>query len=106
MFFGCLFLAPLFVAARAWADYSRLSPAGWGALLFRGLACSGLGYLFWYGTLERIEASRVASFLYLEPLVTLTAGVALLGEEIRATTVAGGLMLLLGVALVQRAPSS
>jgi drug/metabolite transporter (DMT)-like permease len=106
MFFGCLFLAPLFVAARAWADYSRLSPAGWGALLFLGFACSGLGYLFWYGALERIEASRVASFLYLEPLVTLAAAVVLLGEEVRATTVAGGLLLLLGVALVQRAPRS
>ncbi len=106
MFFGCLFLAPLFLAARAWEDYHRLSPGGWGALLFLGIACSGLGYLFWYGALERIEASRVASFLYLEPLVTLAAGVALLGEEVRVTTVVGGLLLLLGVALVQRASSS
>ena len=71
-------------------------------MLFLGIACSGLGYLFWYGALERIEASRVAAFLYLEPLVTLAAAVVMLGESVTLTTVAGGLLVLAGVALVQR----
>ena len=105
MFFGCLFLAPFFLAAGAWRDYGRLSSTGWGAVLFLGIACSGLGYLFWYGALERIEASRVAAFLYLEPLVTLSAAVALLGEPVLPTTLAGGVLLLVGVALVQRDPA-
>lgn len=104
MFFGCVFLAPFFLAARAWSDYARLSATGWAALLFLGIACSGLGYLFWYGALERIEASRVASFLYLEPLITLAAAVALLGETVGPTTIGGGLLLMAGVALVQHAP--
>jgi len=103
MLAGWLMLVPLFVASGAWAQYARLSAAGWAAVLFLGIACSGLGYLFWYGALERIEATRVASFLYLEPLVTLGAAVLLIGEHISATTVAGGLLLLAGVALVQRA---
>lgn len=105
MLFGWAMLAPLFLMASAWRDYGRLTPAGWGALLFLGLACSGLGYLFWYGALERIEASRVASFLYLEPLVTLTAAVLLLGEQVGVVTVVGGAVLLAGVWLVQRAPA-
>jgi drug/metabolite transporter (DMT)-like permease len=55
----------------------------------------------WYGALERVEASRVAALLYLEPLVTLAAAVALLGEPVGFTTVAGGLLVLGGVFLVQ-----
>ena len=103
MLAGWFLLVPPFALTGAWAQYAHLSATGWCALLFLGIACSGLGYLFWYGALERIEATRVASFLYLEPLVTLTAAVLLLGEHVSATTVIGGLLLLGGVALVQRA---
>jgi drug/metabolite transporter (DMT)-like permease len=102
MMVGGTILAVPFAAARAWTDYARLDLFGWGAVLFLGLACSGLGYLFWYGALERVDATRVAALLYLEPLVTLAAAVALLGEPVGASTVIGGLLLLAGVALVQR----
>jgi drug/metabolite transporter (DMT)-like permease len=102
---GFVILAVPVLWLGVWRDYARLGAAGWAAVLFLGLACSGLGYLFWYGALEKIEASRVAAFLYLEPLVTLAAAVALLGERVQAITVAGGLMLLLGVYLVERAPA-
>src|SRR5688572_14506033 len=37
-------LAVPFVYARRWGDYARLDAAGWGALLFLGICCSGLGY--------------------------------------------------------------
>ncbi|HYQ79904.1 MAG TPA: DMT family transporter [Anaeromyxobacteraceae bacterium] len=100
---GWLMLLPLFAAGSGWKDWALLSPGGWLAVLFLGLACSGLGYLFWYGALERVEASRVAALLYLEPLVTLAAAVALLGEPVRATTVVGGLMVVGGVVMVQAA---
>jgi drug/metabolite transporter (DMT)-like permease len=102
LFLGWLMLAPFFVYAAGWREYPRLTGAGWTAVLFLGIACSGLGYLFWYGALEKIEASRVAAFLYLEPLVTLSAAALILGESVGLTTVAGGLLVLAGVALVQR----
>jgi drug/metabolite transporter (DMT)-like permease len=104
MVFGCAMLVPLFVVARGWRDYAHLSPSGAGAIVFLGIGCSGLGYLLWSYALERLEASRVAAFLYLEPLVTLAAAVLLLHETVTLTTVVGGLIVLLGVAIVQRAP--
>jgi len=106
MFLGWLMLAPLFLRVEGWREYAALSPSGVAALLFLGIGPAGLGYLFWYGALERVETSRVAAFLYLEPLVTLAAAVALLHEPVGAATVAGGLMVLAGVALVQRAPAA
>jgi drug/metabolite transporter (DMT)-like permease len=101
MMLGWAMLLPPFLAFGSWRELGRISAAGWGAVLFLGIACSGLGYLFWYGALERIETSRVAAFLYLEPLVTAAAAALLLAEPMGAATVAGGLVLLLGVALVQ-----
>ncbi len=103
MLLGWLMLLVPFAMRAGWNDYARLSLTGWGAVLFLGIACSGLGYLLWYGALERVEPSRVAALLYLEPLVTMAAAVALLGEPIRATTVVGGMMVVAGVIVVQTA---
>lgn len=100
---GLLLLLPAFLWQRAWVDLARLSPTGWAAVAFLGLACSGLGYLFWYAALEHVDAARVAAFLYLEPLVTLVAAMTLLGEAVAPSTVAGGLLLVAGVVVVQRA---
>jgi drug/metabolite transporter (DMT)-like permease len=102
MFLGWAMLAPPFVLGAGWRQYAQLSAVGWAAVVFLGLACSGLGYLFWYGALEKVEATQVAAFLYLEPLITLAAAAALLGEPVRPVTVAGGLLVLAGVVLVQR----
>jgi drug/metabolite transporter (DMT)-like permease len=113
MLAGWLMLAPFFAAGAAGAAggplpavgaLARLSPAGWGAVLFLGIGCSGLAYLWWYSALERMDATRVSALLYLEPLVTLAAALAVLGEPVGWSTIAGGLLVLLGVAIVERAP--
>ena len=98
---GWAMLAPVFAARSGWTEYASLSAATWAAVLFLGIGCSGLGYLFWYAALEKLETSRVAAFLYLEPLVTLATAVLLLGEPVQAATIAGGLLVLGGVYLVQ-----
>jgi drug/metabolite transporter (DMT)-like permease len=101
MLAGWAMLAPLFFLRAGWTEYARISAAGWAAIAFLGIGCSGLGYLFWYAALEKLETSRVAAFLYLEPLVTLAAAIVLLGEPVHATTVVGGLIVLVGVFFVQ-----
>lgn len=104
MLFGAGMLLPFFAARRGWRELPGLSPAGWTALLFLAIGCSALGYLFWYGALERLEVSRVAALLYLEPLVTFAAAMILLGERVSGIVVAGGLLVLAGVVIAQYAP--
>jgi drug/metabolite transporter (DMT)-like permease len=103
MFIGWAMLIPFFVAAAGWQEYRDLSSTSVIAILFLGVGCSGLGYLFWYAALERIDASQVAAFLYLEPLVTLLSAVVLLGESVAVSTIVGGVLVLLGVLIVQTA---
>ena len=101
MCFGWAMLLPLFLLRSGAGQFGRLSASGWLALVFLGVCCSGLGYLFWYGGLERMEASQVASFLHLEPVVTLTAAVVLLGEVVVPATALGGVLVIAGVSIVQ-----
>lgn len=103
MLMGWAMFVPLFVQRGGWNELAALSAPGAGAVLFLGICCSGLGYLFWYAALEKVEASVVASFLYLEPLVTFAAAVALLHEPFALSTLLGGAIVLVGVLLVQRA---
>lgn len=72
------------------------------ALLFLGIVCSGLAYIFWYAALARLDATETSSLLYFEPLVTQAVAWAYLGEPITGWIILGGGVILLGVYLVGR----
>jgi drug/metabolite transporter (DMT)-like permease len=103
---GWLLTTVLFLAGPGPADIARLSSRGWLAVVFLGVLCSGVAYVFWYDALSLLPSSQVGSFLYLEPLVTVTIAAALLGERLTAATLAGGLAILLGVWMVSLRPRS
>src|SRR5436305_1393291 len=102
---GAVMLLPFFVARAGWRELPHLTSIGWLSILFLGVGCSALGYLFWYGALEKVEVSRVAALLYLEPLVTFATAVALLHESVSFATVAGGVLVLASVLATQYAPA-
>jgi drug/metabolite transporter (DMT)-like permease len=106
MLAGTLMLAPFFFARQGWRELPSLTATGWASILFLGIGCSALGYLFWYGALERLEVSRVASLLYAEPLIAFLAAVAFLGEPVHGVVVAGGVLVLISVVMAQYAPGA
>ncbi len=106
MFFGWLFVLPFFAGAQGWMEIGHLTVSGWTAVAFLGLACSGLAYIFWYDALANIDASQVAAFIYLEPLVTVVVAAIVLGEALTPATFIGGLTILCGVYLVNAKPAS
>jgi drug/metabolite transporter (DMT)-like permease len=71
-------------------------------ILFLGLFCSGLAYLFWYSALEKKDLNIVGMYLYLEPFVTLIGAYFLLNEEVQPVSLMGGGMILLGVYLATK----
>ena len=103
---GLASVLPLALAGGGAAQVARASARAWAAIAFLGVGCSGLAYLLWSVALEKLSASRVAAFLYIEPLVTLAAAALYLHEPVGLTTVVGGLVVLAGVALVQRPDAS
>lgn len=105
MFFGWVMTLPFFAASQAWSDLPNLSIAGWIAIVFLGVFCSGIAYIFWYDALAMLDASQVAAFIYLEPFVTIVVAALILGEAFAPMSWAGGLTILLGVYLVNRQPA-
>ncbi len=99
---GFLLILPLGILKGGWGNLFHLSLLTWMGVLFLGIFCSGLGYLFWYSALEKKDSGSVGMYLYLEPLVTLVGASLFLGEPIYWTTVVGGAMTLAGVYLATR----
>ncbi len=102
MIIGCLTTLPF-----AWLKWEsnilyHLSFFGWMSILFLGVFCSGLAYLYWYSALEKKESGAVGIYLYLEPLVTLIGAYFLLNEQVQWITLAGGGLILLGVYLATK----
>ncbi|MCJ7782731.1 MAG: DMT family transporter [Desulfobacterales bacterium] len=106
MIVGCLITFPFTWLKWDWNILFRLSLSGWMGILFLGIFCSGLAYLYWYSALEKKDSGVVGMYLYLEPLVTLIGAYFLLNEEIQWVTLVGGGMILLGVYLATRKSSS
>jgi drug/metabolite transporter (DMT)-like permease len=100
MVFGWLAVLPLFFGTGNWVEVSHLTLVGWGSLLFLGIFASGLAYIFWFDALNDIGASRLTSFQYLQPLITLITAVWILDESIMWITLLGGFITLAGVWLV------
>ena len=100
--FGLLFCLPWLALEGGAEGLWSLSSTGWWALVYLGIACSGLAYIFWYAGLERADATQVGAFLYLEPMVTSLVAAPVLGEPITASLLVGGVGILIGLWLVNR----
>lgn len=102
MLIGWLFSTILFLTGPGFSDISHLTMPGWMGILFLGVVCSGLAYIFWYDALQALPATQVGVFLYIEPLVTVVVAAILLGEPLLLASLAGGAVILLGVWMVNR----
>ena len=96
---GFLLILPLGILKGGWEKLFHLSLFTWMGVLFLGIFCSGLGYLFWYSALEKKDSASVGIYLYLEPLVTLIGASLFLGESVYWITLVGGALTLAGVYL-------
>lgn len=102
MSIGWLLLLPIAAATGAWHNVMEATPAVWAALLYLGLGCSGLAYLLWYKTLERLGAGKSSVYLYFIPLVTSAGARLILKEEILWPIILGGPLIMAGVFIVQK----
>jgi len=99
---GGLFLIPFSLAENSLLQIFTMSLNGWLAVLFLSFACSLFGYYIWFFVLKQVGATVTSSFLFIEPLVTVLFAAAFVGEGLSLFTLAGGLLIFLGVLLITR----
>ncbi|MFC7785086.1 DMT family transporter [Rossellomorea sp. GCM10028870] len=91
---------PFLIRNRGWEGISLLSNVEWAHLMFLGMFVSGIAYWYWAKALEVLDASKVSMFLYLEPVTTLIAAILLLHEKIFFISIMGGVIIIIGVVIV------
>jgi drug/metabolite transporter (DMT)-like permease len=71
--------------------------SGWAALAYMAIFSSALAYVFYFWLLRYLEASQLAAFTYLLPVMATVLGILLLGEKGTASQLTGGALALSGV---------
>jgi len=99
---GSLLYLPVGLAASDLHRLQALSAGGWASLGYLAVVTSVLAYLLYYWALAREEASRVAVWSNLQPVLTALLSWALTGERLTGPFLAGGVMVLAGVVLTER----
>lgn len=102
MGFGWLFTSMLLFTSSGFGQISSIPWDGWAAILFLGILCSGIAYIFWYDALKELPVAQTGAFLYLEPIVTVIVASIVLAEALLLASAIGGITILIGVWLVNR----
>jgi drug/metabolite transporter (DMT)-like permease len=99
---GLILITLLNPAQNRWQDFLLLNSTQWLALLFLALACSVISFFIYNTALSKLDASRVAVYIYFEPVVTVLLGVTLLHEELTWQAILGALAIAASIVLVNR----
>lgn len=97
---GWVFTTIPFLAGEYFRQLRDLSYKGWSSVIFLGIFCSALAYVFWYDGLKDLPSSRVGIFLYLSPVAAVLFAFLFLSEPISSSIFAGGVLVLLGLGFV------
>lgn len=76
----------------------------WLTVIYLGLVMTCFGYFLWNSLIRRHDVGVVAPFLLLLPVFSLIGGMLVLGEEPTAEKLLGGIVILLGVAIITIRP--
>jgi O-acetylserine/cysteine efflux transporter len=76
------------------------SLVGWGSVVYMGIVMTALGYAIWYHLLKKYDVNQVIPFLLLMPVTSILGAVMFLGERPTLRILAGGMVVIAGVAAI------
>jgi drug/metabolite transporter (DMT)-like permease len=96
----------LFIPIGAWSisDFvpAAVAPDAWLGLLYCAIMTSVIAYILWFWALKFIDASQVAVFNNVQPIVAAFFAWLLLGEPLTTAFVGGGVLVLIGVIITEK----
>jgi drug/metabolite transporter (DMT)-like permease len=85
-------------------DWGSVSPVMWTAVGYSTVVVIALGTLVWIWAVRELGGARASLYSYLNPVIALVAGIAVMGERVSAVGVAGVAVTLLGIYICRSAP--
>jgi drug/metabolite transporter (DMT)-like permease len=101
MLLGSVTLLPL-VSGRTFSELGDLSFAGWAWMLQLAVGSSVVGYFLFVWALARLEATKVAVFLYAVPVVAILSAWLILDEPLGGSVLVAAALVIAGVVLAQQ----
>jgi drug/metabolite transporter (DMT)-like permease len=98
---GALFLLPLALLQGSLAELEAISPRAWASIGYLMVFGSILAFVFLQIGVARIGAARASAFTLLVPLFGVALSIAFLGERPTLLAMAGGVVVLAGLWLIQ-----
>jgi drug/metabolite transporter (DMT)-like permease len=99
---GTVFFAPIGLYNLGSFHPAAITARGWWSLLYIAIGTSVICYTIWFWGLGRLEATKVAVFNNLQPIITSVLSFWLMGEELGARLIVGGVLVIFGVILTER----
>lgn len=93
---GCLFLSPSLVFAKAAFPSLKVSLN----LIFLAIFCSCIGYILYIYCLEHLGATIISTYINLQPIISLASAYILLKEAVNLNQITGCFIIIIGVSLV------
>ena len=100
--FGWLISSIQFLVEKGWQTLPGLSPSGWMGILYLGIFCTFLAYVFYYDALQNLSSASVGVYLFIEPIATMLIAAVILNEAITWISLLGGASILVGISLVNK----
>ena len=100
--FGLLYVSPLGIPQVIEADWASMPPGIYGTIAFVALGTTFLAYLLNAWALRYVSSSVVGAYIYLQPLFATTIAVSLFAYALSIGQVVFGMLIFLGVYLVNR----
>jgi len=98
---GTAMFVPFGIIPAIQYDWGSVSTKALFSLAYIAFLTSGIAYILWYYALSKMEASRVAIINNFQPVVTALMSFAFYGERFSLGFVAAGIVVLIGVLLVE-----
>ena len=95
-------LMPAFVLRMGLTNWAAVGMQGWSAIAYMTLFSSLAGYAAWFWALGHGGITRIGSWQFMQPVLSVILAAALLGETITFQLAAAAASILLGTALAQR----
>lgn len=95
-----MFIASLLIERGQLESIKNATIIGWGTVIYLGVIMTMLGYGIWYHILKKYDVNQVMPFLLLLPVSSITGAVLFLGERPNLTTLIGGTIVIIGVAII------
>lgn len=98
---GSIFYLPYGLYSALKYDYSQSNWAAWGSVVYMAVGLSGVVYVMWYWLLKYLDASRMAIYHNIQPIIATSVAYMFLGESLSPEFLIAGAFVIGGVVIAE-----